>query len=152
EMAAPELDDSWIWGKERISVDLVPVPVQPRDAVRADLDKGAADGDAGDHLARDSACRDARSRLAGRGAAAAAIVAQTVFRLVGEVGVAGTELVADVGIVLGALIGIVDHQRNRRAGGDRTGHALIGEGAREDADLVLLAALGGEARLAGASA
>ena len=47
-------------------------------------------------LARDGAGRDAHGGLARRGAAAAAIVANAVFRLVGEVGVAGPELVLDV--------------------------------------------------------
>ena len=152
EMAAPPLDNGGIRRKEGIAVDLRPVPIVARDAVRTDLDEGAADGDGGDHLAGDGAGGDAGGGLARRGTAAAAIVAQPVFRLVGEVGMAGAKLVADVGIVLRALVGVVDQERDRGAGGHRAGQALVDEGAGQDADAVILAALGGEARLAGAPA
>ena len=42
---------------------------------------------------------------------------------------AGAEFVTNVGVVLGALIGVVDQERDRRAGGDRAGEALIDKGA-----------------------
>ena len=65
----------------------------------ADLHQRAADGHAGDDLARDRAGGDAHGGLARRGAAAAAIVADAVFLPVGEIGMAGAELVLDVGVV-----------------------------------------------------
>ena len=51
------------------------------DAVRTDLDEGAADRDAGIDLAGDGAGGDAHRGLARRGTPAAAIVAQPVFGL-----------------------------------------------------------------------
>ena len=79
---------------------------------------------AGHDLARDRAGRDPRRGLARRCAAAAAIVAHAVLDVVGVVGVARPVLVLDVGIVLGALVDILDQQRDRRAGGDlRAGRA-----------------------------
>ena len=62
---------------------------------------------------------------------------------------AGAVLVADVGIVLGALVDILDHQHDRRAGGDGSAGAVILEHARQDLHLVGFLPLGGEARLAG---
>ena len=72
--------------------------------------------------------------------------------MVGEIGVAGPVLVLDLGIVLGALVGVLDQQRDRRAGGLEPSVALVLEDAREDVDRVVLAALRGEARLAGLAA
>ena len=63
---------------------------------------------------------------------------------------AGPVAVPDFGIVLRALIGVPDRQRNRRAGGDqRFGIVLIGQITRQDLDLVGFLALGRMARLAG---
>src|SRR5207249_7173307 len=80
-------------------------------------------------------------------ATAAAIIAQAVFGLVGEVGVAGTKLVLDLGIVLGALVGVFDQQRDRRS--RRHLHTGLGMGhhAGQDFDRIRFLALGGEARL-----
>ena len=65
---------------------------------------------------------------------------------------AGTKLVLDVGIIFRALIGIFDHQRDRRS----RGHLNAGGGMRHHARQYLygvgLLALRGEARLAGAAA
>jgi len=72
--------------------------------VRAHLHQRAADLDLGQYLARDGAGRDPRGSLARRGTAAAAIIAQAVFGLIGEVGMAGTKLVLDLGIVFGASV------------------------------------------------
>ena len=58
---------------------------------------------------------------------------------------AGAIGLGDFRIVLGALVDIVDVERDRRAGRAPLEHA------REDAGLVRLLALGGEARLAGAA-
>ena len=57
--------------------------------------------------------------------------------------------VLDRGIVLGALIDILDQQADRRAGRDLLAGRLIGEHAGEDFDRVRLLPLGGEAGLAG---
>ena len=62
---------------------------------------------------------------------------------------AGAELVADVAIVLGALVDILDQHHDGRAGGDLARRALVFEDARQDLHLVGLLALRGEARLAG---
>ena len=69
-----------------------------------------------DDLARDRTGRHPHRRLARAGAPAAAIVADAVLGPVGVVGVAGAELVLDVGIILTALVDVVDDQRDRRAG------------------------------------
>ena len=88
---------------------------------------------------------DAHRGLAGRGPAAAAIVADAVFQFVGQVGMAGPELRGDRRVVARALVDVVDLQRDRRAGGQAFEHA------GQDAHRVGLLALGGEARLAGAA-
>ena len=93
--------------------------------------------------------RDPRRRLARRGAAAAAMVADAVFHLIGVVGVAGAVLPGDLAIVLGALVDILDQHRDRRAGRDHRRRRRPPEDAGEDLHLVGLAALGDEARLAG---
>ncbi len=56
---------------------------------------------------------------------------------------AGPERLGDVAIVLGPLVGVVDVQRDGRAGG------AAFEDARQDAHGILLAPLGHEFRLAG---
>ena len=117
------------------------------DRVRSHLHERAADGDAGEHLAGDRAGGDPRRGLARRRAPAAAIIAQAVLDVVGVVGVAGAVLVADLGIVLRALVDVLDQERDRRAGRDLLVQALVGEDAGEDPDLVRLAALRREARL-----
>src|SRR5581483_5728449 len=63
--------------------------------------------------------------------------------------VAGAELVLDVSVVLRARVDIGDLERNRRAGGHLRARRLVGEHAGEDAHLIRLLALRGEARLAG---
>jgi hypothetical protein len=55
--------------------------------------------------------------------------------------------VTDIGIVLRALIDIVDQQPDRRAGGDLRAHQLVLKHTRQDPNLVGLRPLGGEARL-----
>ena len=59
-----------------------------------------------------------RGRFAGGGPAAAAIVPDPVFLPVSDVGVSGAEFLGDIAIVFRALIGVFDHQLNRRAGRD----------------------------------
>src|SRR5581483_2313725 len=79
--------------EERIFANLVPVPFVAVDLVRAHLHQRAAHADLGQDLARDGAGRNPHRGLARRGAAAAAIIAQAVFGLIGEVGVPRPELV-----------------------------------------------------------
>jgi len=57
--------------------------------------------------------------------------------------VTGAELVLDVAVVLRPLVGVLDHQLDRRAGGDAFEHA------RQDPHLIRLAALRGVFVLAG---
>jgi len=116
--------------------------------VRADLHHGAADRDAGDHLAGDGAGGDARRRLAGGGASAAAIIAQPIFGVIDVIGVAGPVFAGDVAVILGALVGVLNHERNRRSRRHLTAIGA-GEDAGEDLHLIRLAPLRGEARLTG---
>src|SRR5262249_55054677 len=81
-------------------------------------------------------------RLAGRGTAAAAVVADAVLDPVAEVGMAGAELVLDVAVVFRTLILVLDQQTDRRSCGFAFEHA------GENPDPVALAPLGHEARLA----
>ena len=94
---------------------------------------------------------DPHRRLARRGAAAAAVIADAVFDVIGEIGVAGPVLVPDLAVILRPLIDIVDQEADRRAGGDLAPARLVDHHAGEDADLVGLLALRGEARPAGPS-
>ena len=64
---------------------------------------------------------------------------------------AGSIFVFDVGVILGALVDILDHERNRRAGRNLLAAGFVGKYARKDFDRVRLLTLGGEARLAGPS-
>ena len=64
---------------------------------------------------------------------------------------AGAEFVADRRIVLGALVDILDEKRNRGARRHRSAGPFILKDAGEDFDLIGLAPLRGEARLAGAA-
>ena len=62
---------------------------------------------------------------------------------------AGAVLVADVGIVLRALVDIVDEKPDRRPGRDLRAGAIVHEHAGEDAHLIRLLPLRREARLPG---
>ena len=91
---------------------------------------------------RDSAGCHAHRGLASRGPAAAAIVADAVFQLIGEVGMARAEAAGDIAVVLRTLIDILDRQR-------RSGVPVVIplEDAGQDSHLVRFLPLGGEARL-----
>ena len=141
-----------IGAPERVLFRLLPIPFRAINRVRADLHDSAAKGDAiANGAARHGAGGDAGRRFAGTGAPAAAIVAHAVFRVIGEVGMAGAVAVADFAIVLGALVGVLDHQGNRRSGGHRPAGAVVLEHAGQDLDRVRFLALGDEARGAGAA-
>ncbi len=77
--------------------------------------------------------------------AAAAMVADAVFGLVGVIRMAGAKLILVVAIIAGARILVLDLQSDRRAGG-----AALEE-ARKDLGRVGLVPLGGEAALAGSA-
>src|SRR5690606_37039873 len=129
---------------ERVVLDLVPVPAGAVDAVGADLDQSTSDCDAvAQDLARDRAGGDAHRGLARARPAAAPVIADAVLGMVGEVGVARPELVLDRAVVARARIHVLDQK------GDRRTRGLTLEGAGEDFDLVRLAPLRGELRLAG---
>ncbi len=117
-----------------------------RSTWRAHLHQRAADGNAVQHLAGDGAGGDAHGGFAGGAAAPAAVVADAVFQVVGDVGVAGAVLFGDGAVVAAALVDVLDFQGDGRAGG------LAVHDAGEDSDLVGLLPLGGEFRLAGAAA
>ena len=103
---------------------------------------------AGSDLAGDGAGRDPHGGLARRLAPATPIVAQPVFDVVGVIGVARPVFVLEVGIILRALVDILDQKPDRGAGRHLRAGQLVGEHAGEDLDLVGLLPLGGEARLA----
>ena len=146
QVGFPGLRGHRIGAEERVFVDLRPVPAIAVDAVRPDLHQGAADAHgAAQHDAGDGAGGDAHRGFARRGTAAAAIVADAVFQVVGQVGVARAELLGDRGIVARPLVLVLDQQADRRAGGDALEHA------GQDADLVGFLPLGGEFRLARAA-
>src|SRR5690606_5666269 len=65
------------------------------------------------------------------------IVPDTVFLVIGVIRVGGTELVLDLGIVLGFLVGVFDQQADTGTGG------LALKNARKDFYDVVLATLGG---------
>ncbi len=116
--------------------------------MRADLNERAADFDAGNDLAGNGASRDPGRRFARGRTPAAAIVADAVFGVIGVVGVARAIFGGDVAVVFGALIHVVDLQRDGRAGRDLFALVVI-EDTREDLHFVGFAPLRGEARLTG---
>src|SRR5262249_42149149 len=120
-------------------------PMRGVDAMPTHLDERTADPHARDDLARNGAGGHPHRGLARGLASAAAIVAHAVFYVVGVIGMAGPVLILDVGIVLAALIDIIDDERDRRAGGHLLTGRFILEYAREDPDCVGLLTLGGEA-------
>src|SRR5690606_29865364 len=85
-------------------VDNAPFPARAVDLSVADGDQRAAHAHAGHDQPRQRTGGDPGGRLARRGTAAAAIVADAVFFLIGEVSVARAELAGDLAIVLRALV------------------------------------------------
>ena len=138
--------------EERISAHLVPAPVRPVDLELAELHERAADRDPGDDLAGDGAGGDPRGGLARRRPPAAAIVADAVFGVVGVVGVAGPVLVPDLAVVLRALVDVLDEHGDRGSGRHLPAGLVVRHDARENARLVRLPPLGGEARRPGPAA
>src|SRR6185312_7075000 len=93
-------------------------------------------------LARDRAGGDTHRGLARGGTAAATVIVQPVFDVVGVASVAGPVLVFDLGVILRALVDVLDQQRDWRTGGHLFAARLVGEHAREDFDLIRLLSLG----------
>ena len=139
----PESGGFRIGAEEGVLADRIPVPALTIDGAFADLDQGGADGDAiAQNLAGNPAGGDTHGGLAGRRAAAAAIIADAVFHVIGVVRMAGPPFVADIAIILRAGIDILDQEADRCAGGDRTARTVILERAGQDTDLVGLLARG----------
>src|SRR5690606_1049278 len=94
QVALPGLGGLAVGAEERVVVHGRPVPLRAVDFPLAHLHQRATDRDGfAEHLARDRAGRDTERGLARRGPAAAAIVTDTVFQPVGEVGMARAEAV-----------------------------------------------------------
>ena len=120
-------------------------------AVPPDLDQRAADlhglaGHMGDDFPRDRARRHPARGLAGRGPAAAAIIAHAIFGPIGVIGMAGAELAAVVAVILASAVLVLDQHA--------MGVPVVRpfEHAGEDAHLVAFLALADEFRLAGPAA
>ncbi|CAN5690058.1 hypothetical protein BH11PSE6_BH11PSE6_08090 [soil metagenome] len=136
----PARRGSGIGAEERVRIDLIGIETGRIDRIAADrLDPGA-DADFRDDQPRHGTGRDTRRRLARRGAPATAIVAETVFRVIGVIGMTRAIGLRHLRIVLRALIDILDHQADRRAGRPALEHA------RQDTDLIRFLPLRGEAR------
>ena len=94
----------------------------------------------------DGAGGDACDGLAGRGATAAAVIAEAELGVEGEVGVPGAVLVLDVAVVAGSLVLISDQHGDGGAGGSALEHA------GEDLGVIRLITLRGDLRLPGPAA
>lgn len=105
-----------------------------------------ADADLLQGQACESAGHYAAHRLACRGAAAAAMVAQAVLHLIGEVRVTGTKQVAQI-VVVGRMLVLIAYEKT-----NRTTRGVLLEDAREDFDAVGLAARGRQGALSGPAA
>jgi hypothetical protein len=127
---------------EGVPLDLVPVDIRAVDAVHAHPGHVAANFDPWrnrlDRLAGKATCRHPRCGLACGRTPAATRIADAVFEPVADVGVTGAEFLGDVAVVLGPLVGVLDHELHRGA------RRLPLVDAREDAHLVGFAPLRGE--------
>src|SRR3977135_1778172 len=139
EVALEETDLLRIRTEERIALHLVPVPTRTLDLMWPHLDQRPAHGHPWHDLARDRSGGNTGRGLARGLPTAAAIVADAVFGIVGEVRMPRPVLVLDVGIILGALIDVVDHQRDWRSGRYLLAGSLIEKHAGEDFHLIRLA-------------
>ena len=121
----------WIGAEERVVVDVI--EIDRAQLERTDLGEIAADLEAellDEILARDRTRRDAHDGLARRRAAAAAIVADTVFLLIRVIGVPGPKAILDLRVVAAALVDVLDEQPDGRARRAPLEHA------RQDLDLI----------------
>src|SRR5215471_739084 len=152
EIGLEKLGHRGVRTEERVARNLVPIPFGAVDPVRPHGNERGPHRHAGDDLSRHRAGRHPRSGLARRRAPAAAVVAQAVLGVVGIVRMARAVEIADFGIILGALVDVLDHQRDRGPARDLKSGRVVHHHAGENLHLVRLAALGGEARLARAAA
>src|SRR5690606_28150861 len=139
-------DDGGIGREDRMAVDLR--GVLERDGDVAELRHPGADPDAvalAEPLAGDGGGGDRRRGEPRRAASPAAGIATAVLLQVGVVGMARTERLRDVAVVLAARVLVADQQRDRGAGGLPLVHA------GENLDLVGLPSLRHVARGAGAA-
>jgi hypothetical protein len=74
------------------------------------------------------------------------MIPDSIFEIISEIGVAGPVGVLDRVVVLGALIGVLDQERDRRSGRHLALGFFIMKNAGEDFDLIGLLPLGCEAR------
>jgi hypothetical protein len=81
-------------------------------------------------------------------AAATAIIAQAVLHVVRIIGMARPIFVFDVGIILRALIDIVDDERDWRTGRDLQSRLFVQKDTGQDPDRIGFLPLSREARLA----
>ena len=89
------------------------------------------------HLRRHGTTGNTREGLAAAGAATATVVTEAVLLIEAVIGVARTEHVGDIRVVLTVLVAVSDHHRDRR-----TGRFSL-EDTGEDLDPVVLLPLGG---------
>ena len=114
--------------------------------MRAHLHEGAAYQYGCDDFAGDGARRHTHGSFAGGGTAAAAVVANSVFRIISDIGVAGPVGVLEGIIVFRALIGVLDQKPDGRSRGHLALGFFIEKYAREDFDLIGFLPLRGKTR------
>ena len=142
-MLFPDCGRHRIGTPEGIAINLGEIKATAINGNTADFNQIGGDFHAWHDLPCHRAGGHATCGFARRGAPATARIAQSVFGIIGIIGVAGPVFGGDVAIILRTLIDILDHQADRRAGGLSFIHA------RQDADFIRLLPLGGEFRLAG---
>ena len=141
KIVCEQLDRTGIRREERVVVHFRPVPATAVDTVHAHGHQRALDLKPRHDLARYGACCHTSCRFARRRTSAAAIVANAVFDVIGIIGMTGTILTGNFAIILRALIGVLDHHRNRRAS-RRHGHAIVAQkNTGKHANLIRFAAL-----------
>jgi hypothetical protein len=113
------------------------------------LHERAADQHPIDDFSRDRTGRHAHRGFPRGRAAAAPMIPDSIFEIISEIGVAGPVGVLDRVVVLGALIGVLDQERDRRSGRHLALGFFIMKNAGEDFDLIGFLALACEARVAG---
>ena len=92
--------------------------------ITAQGDQGAPDTHAiAQHLARNGAGSNAHRGLPRAGTPAAAIIANAVFQFIGNIGMARAKAILDFPVILAALVGVFNHQRNGCTGGLAFKHA-----------------------------
>ncbi len=129
-----------VGAEKRVVTGLVPVKAVAVDPVRSDLHDTTADPEGlaqsgFQHPVGNGARGHTHRRLARRGPSATAIIANAVFLLIGEVGMARPELAGDLAVILRPLVLVADQHGDRGAGR----HPL--EHAGQNLDLIFLAAL-----------